>query len=264
VAFDVDGRWVFRFPRRADVAEGLVVEGRLLDLLAGGSPLPLPAFTFHGAASDAFPFAFCGYARLPGVPGIQFDAPAMPADAWTTMGRFLSWLHRVPVEDAERAGVPPHDTGALLDEVRTDALDGFHLVARVAPGAPLDRWRAFFADDPPEAAPATAASVLAHHDLSGEHILCDPATRRVTGVIDWADAAIADVSVDLAAFLHWGGQACLDAVLAAYDGSVGEAVLRRARYLAACRGVGDVAFGLEYDRPEYVRAGVRALSRCVR
>jgi aminoglycoside phosphotransferase (APT) family kinase protein len=264
VAFDVDGRWVFRFPKRADVAEGLIVEGRLLEVLRDRSPLPLPAFTFHGAASDGFPYVFCGYPRLPGVPGLQFDVSAMPAAAWTAMGRFLSWLHRVPIEDAARAGVPARDAEALLDEVRTDALDGFHLVARVAPGAPLERWHAFLADHPPAAARVAATSALVHHDLSAEHVLCDPATRRVTGVIDWADAAIADVSVDLAAFLHWGGQACLDAVLTAYDGPVDGVVLLRARYLAACRGAADVAFGLEYDRPEYVRAGILALAQCVR
>jgi hypothetical protein len=32
-----------------------------------------------------------------------------------------------------------------------------------------------------------------------------------------------------------------------------------ARYMSACRGAMDVAFGVEMQRPEYVRAGLRAL-----
>lgn len=261
VAFDVDGQWVFRFPKRPDVAQGLEVEDRLLQALGAGSPLPLPAFHFHGAASEAFPFTFCGYRRLPGVPAIQFEAASMPQDAWTAMGRFLSWLHRIPRDEAARLGVPVRDATDLLDGARMDALDDFPMLARVAPTAPLERWHAWIANGLPD--PASASTVLAHHDLSAEHVLFAPESGRVTGIIDWSDAAIADPSVDLAAFLHWGGQPCLDAVLTAYDGAVDEASLRRARYLAACRGVSDVAFGLAQDRPEYVTGGIRALAQCV-
>jgi hypothetical protein len=39
--------------------------------------------------------------------------------------------------------------------------------------------------------------------------------------------------------------------------------LVRARFLAACRGVGDVAFGLKTRRHEYIEAGTRALVQCV-
>ena len=40
---------------------------------------------------------------------------------------------------------------------------------------------------------------------------------------------------------------------------VNEGVLQRARFLAACRGVADVAFGLETGRQEYIQAGIPAL-----
>ena len=35
------------------------------------------------------------------------------------------------------------------------------------------------------------------------------------------------------------------------------------RFLAACRGVGDVAFGLKTGRGEYIEAGRRALDLCL-
>jgi hypothetical protein len=41
------------------------------------------------------------------------------------------------------------------------------------------------------------------------------------------------------------------------------ALLHRARYLAVCRGVADVAFGLDTGRQEHVDAGLRALTLCV-
>jgi hypothetical protein len=48
-----------------------------------------------------------------------------------------------------------------------------------------------------------------------------------------------------------------------YVGTIDERVLDRARFLAACRGVADVAFGLKTGRREYIDAGRRALDLCL-
>ncbi|HBY98540.1 MAG: hypothetical protein M5U01_17480 [Ardenticatenaceae bacterium] len=85
----------------------------------------------------------------------------------------------------------------------------------------------------------------------------------MTGIIDWSEIALSDRSVDLAALFHWGGRPFVDAVLSTYDGSVDETALRRAQFLAACKGVGDVTFGLETGRHEYIVAGIRALTLCI-
>lgn len=101
------------------------------------------------------------------------------------------------------------------------------------------------------------------NEHAAEHVLCDPARRRVLGIIDWSEIAISDRSVDLAGMFHWGGVSGTKAVLAAYEGPVDEGVLIRARFLAACRGVADVAFGLESERRDYVASGMRALDFCL-
>lgn len=36
-----------------------------------------------------------------------------------------------------------------------------------------------------------------HNDLGGEHVLVDPATLAITGIIDWTDAAVADPAHDV-------------------------------------------------------------------
>lgn len=100
---------------------------------------------------------------------------------------------------------------------------------------------------------------LLHNDFAAEHILCDPATQTVTGIIDWSDIAVGDRSIDFAGVFHWGGEAFIDAVLSTYDGPIDDVVVPHARFLAACRGVGDVTFGLETGRREYIAAGIRAL-----
>jgi aminoglycoside phosphotransferase (APT) family kinase protein len=102
-----------------------------------------------------------------------------------------------------------------------------------------------------------------HCDLASEHVLFDPARQQVTGILDWSEIAISDRAVDLAGFFHWGGRSCIDAVLSVYEGPVDEGVLARARFLAACRGVGYIAFGLKTRRQEYLQAGIRALVLCL-
>ena len=263
-AFDVNSRWVFRFPKRADVEQQLLVEFRVLPILAGRSPLALPAYCFHGRPSELFPRHFGGYAKLPGVPGIRVDPHTVPFGKWApVLAQFLSWLHAFPVDDAAKCGVPREDVAALVEEVRTDALDDFHCLGQVAPDAPLERWHDYVTAAPSPPAARSSRPVVVHRDLAAEHVLCDVATSALTGVIDWSDIAIGDGLVDFAGIFHWGGAAFVNAVLADYDGPVGEAELTRACYLAACRGVADVAFGLEMNRPEYIDAGIRALSLCV-
>jgi hypothetical protein len=94
-------------------------------------------------------------------------------------------------------------------------------------------------------------------------VLWDAAAHRISGIIDWSEIAIDDRAVDLAAFFHWGGEPCIRAVLSSYNGPVDEGVMARARFFAVCRGVGDIAFGLEMGRPEYIAFGKRALELCL-
>jgi aminoglycoside phosphotransferase (APT) family kinase protein len=263
-AFEVSQRWVFRFPKRADVDEQLLVEFRIVPVLATQSPLPLPTFCFLGQPSAVFPFHFAGYPKLPGVPAIQVDPQLMPFERWApTMGRFLSWLHRFPASEARRLGVQHQNVAELIQEVRADALDDFDVLRQVACSAPVERWKEFFVNGPQPLISPRLTPVIAHRDLAAEHVLCDLTARAITGIIDWTEIAVTDRCVDFAGAFHWGGEPCMDAVLSHYDGAVDEGVLHRARFLAACRGVADVAFGLETGRREYIQAGIRALGFCL-
>jgi hypothetical protein len=82
VAVDVGGRWVFKFPKRADVAAELRREMRVLPILANSAPLAIPDFRFTGEPSADFPFHFGGYAKIPGAPAIGLSTDGTPLAAW--------------------------------------------------------------------------------------------------------------------------------------------------------------------------------------
>ncbi|HEY0872301.1 MAG TPA: phosphotransferase [Vicinamibacterales bacterium] len=78
VAFEVNGTWVFRFPKNADVARQLDFESRMLPMLAAHLSTPIPEFRYRGAPSDIYPYAFAGYPKLPGKPALALPPDVMP------------------------------------------------------------------------------------------------------------------------------------------------------------------------------------------
>lgn len=263
-AFIVNGGLVFRFPKRDDVAEQLLREVQLLPHVARRVPLPIPVYSHVGRPSPLFPRPYGAYPLLAGTPAIHLDAATLP---WNEVVRALAGtltgLHAWEQADALARDVPSTDVDDLIDQVRTDALDDFDLVAREAPAGPLDRWRAYLSNTP-SATHDRGKPVVVHGDLAAEHVLIDAATRTVTGVIDWSEIALADPAMDFAGVFHWGGPAMVDRVLRLYTGGAATpGTLIRARYLAACRAVCDIRFGLDMQRPEYIRGGVRALELCI-
>jgi aminoglycoside phosphotransferase (APT) family kinase protein len=263
VTFDVNRVWVLRFPKRPDVEQQLLAEMRFLPALAPRLPVRVPVYQLLGQPSRHFPRHFGGYPRLPGVPGILIE----PEPDAEYLGQFLSALHAFPLDEAERLGLLDEPGEHVLgeDEIRAEALESFELVRRAAPDAPLARWRAYLDAGVDGGSAGTGpARSLVHNDLAAEHVLCDPATGSIAGVIDWSDAAIGDVAADFAGMFHWGGDALVARILPHYTRPLDDHCLARARFRAACRGVGDVAYGLRSERREYVTAGLRALRSCAR
>jgi aminoglycoside phosphotransferase (APT) family kinase protein len=258
VAFDVDGAWVFRFPKRQDVEQQLLLEFEVLPTVAAASPVPVPDYRFIGQPSDLFPRAFGGYARLPGVPGnvVTVDAEGYRQLA-LQVGGFLSALHAFPLRLLP-GRLPVQPIADVLRELGDAAIGELGSLDRVIPGGTPRRWRTWFEQIPAAESPP-AANVLVHGDLAAEHILLDPAERTVTGVIDWSEIALSGAALDLAALYHWGGDELADAALNHYEQPVTTAMLQQARYIAACRAVLDVAFGLETGRAEYITGALRLL-----
>lgn len=259
-AFEVNGELVFRFPKRAEVDEQTLVETRMLDALGPGAPLPIPAFTYRGEPSAAFPFHFAGYRKLPGVEAILLDPSVVPFDALAApLGKFLGWLHAFPVKQALSLGAQSHDAVSVFEEFRAEALECFDAIAGVLPAEEVARWRALVSRAPFSAG-VPDGGVLLHSDFYQEHLLLDPDARAITGVIDWGDVEVGDPAIDFAGLFAWGGAAFTRNVLEHYEPATDHRLLERARWLAGFRSAVDVKYGVERQRPEFLAAGRRGLA----
>lgn len=226
----VDGRWAFRFPRRAIAIPGVQREIAVLPRLAAHLPLPIPDPRWVGAPTDDYPWPWFGAEYLPGV---ELAESGLLDDRRVTLGAslgaFLRELHSpalasriapsLPVDPMRRADMGfriPH-ARRRLDQVIEAGLweptDAVERVLRAATGLP----------PPPR-------TIVLHGDLHARHVLVD-AAGRAAGVIDWGDVSAGDPSADLSiAYGSLEGEARL-AFLDAY-GEVDGLTELRARVIA--------------------------------
>jgi aminoglycoside phosphotransferase (APT) family kinase protein len=211
-AYLVDGRFVFRFPRRTVAVELIETEARVLPRISGALPLPVPVPRWLGRPDQGYPWPFAGYELLPGI--VASDAnlgPAQRLRAAPVLGRFLAVLHAMGPAGLEAPGdtLGRADMGRRLEMTR-ERIDA--LVARglVAGPMPLLRLLERSPTRPPEAEPR-----LCHGDLYVRHLLVT-GDGQLCGVIDWGDVHVGQPAVDLAIAHSFLPPAARPAFLEAY------------------------------------------------
>jgi aminoglycoside phosphotransferase (APT) family kinase protein len=260
-AYEIAGTWIFRFPKRADVASQQAREQALLRAIDGRLPVAVPRYELHGRASARFPFAFAGYAKLAGRQarvGPDDVAPSIVDD----LAAFLTALHAIPIEVPARVGVAHHGWRAPA-QMRERALEALAGAASSLGPARHDACRAYLdraCEETAATTPAPTELCLLHNDLSSDHVLIDDHEHHVIGIIDWTDVEVGDPAVDLSGIYHFLGERGTRAVLARYGRSWDEALVRRARYFATCIALFQLFYGHATGRADEVGEGRRALA----
>ncbi|WP_232323910.1 phosphotransferase family protein [Catenuloplanes japonicus] len=226
VAYEINGDVVVRVSRRPAPAGP---EARLLSLVADVSPLPTPRVIF---ADDHL----LAYRRLPGVPLLDLPrGDELPVAR--RLGTLLRALHAIPA--ARVSALVPAD-----EDPPSTWLAGL---------TPVPAAAAFLAAPPP---PPAANLVFSHNDLGIEHVLVDPDSHEITGIIDWSDAALVDPACDFGRILRDLGPAALDAAAESYGGEVSRP---RALFYARCGALEDLAYGLETGKATYADKATASL-----
>lgn len=225
----VDGRWAFRFPRRATGAGLGGVERAVLPVLTPLLPLPVPLPRWVGGPAGDYPWEFWGGPLVPGVElgraGLTEGAREPAARA---LGAFLARLHAPTVATAVTARVTlPTDPNGRLDPVKRAAMadESLRQLASsglVGPDPSRDALVTRAASSPLTSGAASSATtpVVVHGDLHLRHLLVERG-GEASGVIDWGDCCLADPAVDLSiAYAAFTG-AARAALFAAYEAGGG-------------------------------------------
>jgi aminoglycoside phosphotransferase (APT) family kinase protein len=252
-AYEVNGELIVRASKEADPvrrSEATRREVELLAAVAGLSTLSVPKPVFADAEAGVI-----AYPKLPGLP--LMDHPVSePARLAPALGRFLDRLHRVPPDEVEAlVGRDPYPLTAWLEDAERD----YRRIAGHLPATARRQVEGFLGSTPP-AEPHTEA--FCHNDLGAEHVLVDAEADAVTGVIDWADAAIADPARDLAPNYRDLGPEAFERTLAHYGVPFDGADRERALFYARCKLLEDVAYGLRTPGAHrYAEIGMANLDR---
>ncbi|GHD70590.1 hypothetical protein GCM10010317_078140 [Streptomyces mirabilis] len=186
----VGTRHVLRLAPDRETAVRRRRELRLRDLVRPLVGVTVPTSVAHGDWAGGLPYTLD--TRLPGRSGEAQDVSAVgEAD----LAGLLTGLREVPVRQAEALGVP-RAAPRSLEELRTAAeraAEGLAAADEFDPG----RLAQLTQPAAGQLAAQTAAAVLVHHDLKGEHLVVS-ADGRVRGVLGWAEAVLGDPAEDIA------------------------------------------------------------------
>jgi len=257
IAFEVNGELIVRFTKEGDPHHPATTaddQALLLAAVAGISPLrvPAPVFTLDEQGCLA-------YFKLPGLPLIDLPIPRREAHSTSiaaTLGELLAALHRAPADRmTELVDTDDQPAQRWLSE----AADTYATIAQKLPPAHRPAVEAFLDTPPP---PDGHPLVFSHNDLGIEHVLVDPATWTVTGIIDWSDAAMVDPACDFGLLYRDLGPEALHAALLGYraDPRQAEAISTRAAFYAKCSVLEDMAYGIETGHLEYLDKSLAALA----
>ncbi|MFF5259488.1 phosphotransferase family protein [Actinomadura viridis] len=227
-AYEVNSDLIVRVAKEPD-AEAVQREADLLAAVSGVVPLPVPEPVLADPEAGVL-----AYKKLPGMPLLGHPVPD-PARLAPVLGEFLSAVHKAGMEALAPLDDEPPSTWL------EDAGEAYEEIADRMPREFRAAVEGFLAAAPP-AGPRTRT--FCHNDLGAEHILVDVEAGRITGVIDWTDAAIADPSYDLALVYRDLGPEVFDLTLAHYDGTCDR---ERALFYARCAVLEDIAHGLTTD-----------------
>jgi aminoglycoside phosphotransferase (APT) family kinase protein len=230
--FCVGGEWIFRFPRRAERVPWLVREIEIMAVAAETLAPAIPVFERFGTPGDAFPYPFVGYRPVPGVGADQAGEPGRAGQPGLAadIGALLCRLHRI---DPSR--VPPTPDGwerEPWENLRAE-LAAVADIARPFLGPDLlpsaEPYLTGQVSPPPQDGPVR----FIHADICPDHVIVDPVTGRLNGLIDFTDAMVSDPVHDFVGLIGIGGYRFISSVAAHYDLPLGDSFGDRLGWL--CR-----------------------------
>ncbi len=259
--FDVDDRYIFRVPRRPEIALQQQKEIALLPFLAAHLSIRVPDSEFICQPGEAYPYGFIGYPKIPGAP----LHPSLPgiSEIAGQIGRFLGELRSISLEAARQAGAP----GAGVESWRQYYVDFyawileaiFPLLDKAVWSYTSRLWEGFLEGE----ASISFQPALIHGDLGLEHILCSSEDGKLNGVIDWEDARIGDPSLDFTGLWFAGGREYVQKILDDYPHPVEAGFWMRLRFYRDILPFHEIRFGLEGGGEAHLQQGLLELTRQV-
>lgn len=206
--------WVLRLPRREDVMPRTKAEKQALDLVNQYADY------FQSPNWIIYTDELIAYRKLDGVPAgtidhnignyvWEIDINNVPETFHKSLGRVLAELHSIPRDKAAELDLIVHTPVEARVSMKERMLA---VKEKFGVGENLwNRWQTWLNDD--DMWPNKTA--LIHGDIHAGHMMIDK-DANVTGLIDWTEAKVTDISIDFVFNYKAFGEEGLDALILAY------------------------------------------------
>jgi aminoglycoside phosphotransferase (APT) family kinase protein len=252
-AFLTADGWAFRFPRWDWSGDLFEPEATVHKFVAQIIPsqIRIPRVELLAPPSTQFPYAIAGHRYIPGVGAEELDDELLPTFA-REIAMLLTALHSTRTPLARAAGI--HEF--FMDEGRFAWLEnGINHVVKLRGLDPvLDRaldWLKTAVLTPHFDAPLH----LIHGGLESRHVLVDPSTGSLQGVIDWTDTHLGDAARDFVFLVTWKGWQFAEEVLHLYPRAIDREFRARLRFMAQLLSLMELAYAYaqNQDLARYIR-----------
>lgn len=254
----VNGEWVFRFPKSRQGADELEKEIRLLPLLHHQVKVGIPKFEFIGRLPDGRSFA--GYRKVSGEllgdDGFAVLSSETQELLASQLADFMNTLNEFPVEFAIQAGVPSYNHKADALELWKAAQKQVYPIVAASVRDYLEQRFQSYLEDQSNFAYTPA---LIHADLSPDHFLLDPLKTRLTGIIDFGDAATGDPDYDYLYLLEDCGESFTRQVMLYRGVDHPDLLLRKVSWFVTFDQVRYLLEGLASGKEEWIAEGLEVV-----
>lgn len=207
--------WVLRVPRRKDAVTAAEKEKKVLEVIKPRVLMEVPVWIVFHEELIAYP-------QLTGIPAgtinpetesyeWEIDLENVPDNFHRSLARAMVSLHQIDdIKSFEDTGISIKSPKEVIENMKKrmeKVKEDYEVHA-----ARWDSWQKWLEDK--EMWPDFTAPV--HGDLHAGHILIDR-DAHATGIIDWTEAKITDISTDFTAHYMTFGEAGLDALIQYYE-----------------------------------------------
>lgn len=252
------GMQVIRLARHAEAAAALKREACTLARIADRLPLPVPRLAYYGP---------------PGCPPFtvhpEITGSELTREAWEHLPRrareksvadmadFLRVLHALPVEIGQACGLEVLSAAGMAHVLRETTRETIRPLLHPADENLLGTFL-----DAAARAPLTSRPLaLLHCDIAPGHVLYDPETGALTGIIDFGDIAIGDPARDFIYIYEDFGPHLLREVVDHYAGENAAQFTREIRAWYLLEATAWTVEMFKQERAEEVEHGLAEIRR---
>jgi aminoglycoside 2''-phosphotransferase len=263
LVLEVNREYIFRFPKYREAEIRLRNEFAFLPTIRKHLSTQVPDYEFIWKGGRKFPRWFGGYRKIKGI-----TVQSLPfRKEWTgplavQIAGFLKELHKIGFREGRFRKIPTYSLEECYRSLRIEHRKVRRMVYPMLDSRLRARSEEFWQRLLSEFRYASFEPGLIHGDLGIYNILFDPASIRVTGIIDWGYMQINDPAVEFAhLFLHRPELG--EEVLQRY-GVEESTFKKRVQWYVDSEPFNDIMWGVRHHSDKVKKQGLSQLSKTLK